>query len=78
MVDFVETGDILTTNTCFGGEGLRTAYVTLSGSGRLGRAEWRGRPGAGALGIERARAANRAVKRLHGNQSPSIAYGRAR
>ena len=40
VVDFVETGDLLTTNICFGGEGLRTAYVTLSGSGRLGRAEW--------------------------------------
>jgi gluconolactonase len=40
VVEFVETGDLLTTNICFGGEGLRTAYITLSGSGRLGRAEW--------------------------------------
>jgi gluconolactonase len=40
VVEFVETGDILTTNICFGGEGLRTAYITLSGSGRLGQAEW--------------------------------------
>ncbi|MBN8493911.1 MAG: SMP-30/gluconolactonase/LRE family protein [Burkholderiales bacterium] len=27
--------DRMTTNLCFGGPGLRTAYVTLSGSGRL-------------------------------------------
>ena len=40
VIDFVETGDLLTTNICFGGEDLRTAYITLSGSGRLGRAEW--------------------------------------
>ncbi len=60
VVDFVETGDLLTTNICFGGEGLRTAYVTLSGSGRLGRGGVAaGGPGAGALGIERARSSNR-------------------
>jgi gluconolactonase len=40
VVEFVDTGDILTTNICFGGEGLRTAYVTLSGSGRLGQVQW--------------------------------------
>jgi gluconolactonase len=28
-------GDRLTTNICFGGENLRTAYLTLSGTGRL-------------------------------------------
>ncbi len=39
-----ETGDILTTNVCFGGDELRTAYVTLSASGRLGSFEWP-RPG---------------------------------
>ena len=44
VVEFVETGDILTTNVCWGGDGLRTAYVTLSGTGRLGSAEW-SRPG---------------------------------
>jgi gluconolactonase len=44
VVEFFETGDILTTNICWGGEGLRTAYVTLSGTGRLGTAEW-ARPG---------------------------------
>jgi gluconolactonase len=32
--------DVLTTNLCFGGEGLRTAYVTLSTTGRLVALEW--------------------------------------
>ena len=40
MVEFVETGDILTTNICWGGDGLRTAYMTLSGSGKLVATEW--------------------------------------
>jgi gluconolactonase len=44
MVDFVETGDIFTTNICFGGEDLRTAYMTLSATGRLVSADWP-RPG---------------------------------
>ena len=44
VVDFVETGDILDQHLA-GGERARTAYVTLSGSGRLGRAGGRGRPG---------------------------------
>jgi gluconolactonase len=43
-IELVETGDPFTTNVCFGGEGLRTAYVTLSGSGQLGSLEWP-RPG---------------------------------
>jgi gluconolactonase len=34
------TGDPLTTNICFGGPDLRTAYITLSGSGRLVRTRW--------------------------------------
>ena len=33
-------GDAYTTNLCFGGPGLRTAYVTLSGQGALGAMEW--------------------------------------
>jgi gluconolactonase len=33
-------GDLLTTNIAFGGEDLRTAYVTLSGTGRLGSMPW--------------------------------------
>jgi gluconolactonase len=44
VVEFVETGDILTTNICWGGEDLRTAYMTLSGTGRLATTEWP-RPG---------------------------------
>jgi gluconolactonase len=44
VVAFVETGDILTTNICWGADDLRTAYMTLSGSGRLGVADW-ARPG---------------------------------
>jgi gluconolactonase len=34
----------MTTNICFGGPDLKTAYVTLSGSGRLVALEWE-RPG---------------------------------
>lgn len=40
LVDFVETGDPLTTNICFGGDDLRTAFITLSGTGRLMQMEW--------------------------------------
>lgn len=36
--------DAITTNICFGGEGLRTAYVTLSSTGRLVAMDWP-RPG---------------------------------
>ena len=36
--------DPLTTNICFGGADLRTAYVTLSGTGRLVSTPWP-RPG---------------------------------
>ena len=34
----------MTTNICFGGDDLRTAYVTLSGTGRLVSIPWP-RPG---------------------------------
>ena len=34
------TGDMFTTNVCFGGEDLRTAFVTLSGTGRLVSFPW--------------------------------------
>jgi gluconolactonase len=34
-VKHTPTGDILTTNACFGGPGLRTLYATLSGRGQL-------------------------------------------
>jgi gluconolactonase len=40
----VAADDPIVTNICFGGEGLRTAYVTASGRGRLYRTEW-ARPG---------------------------------
>jgi gluconolactonase len=36
--------DVLTTNICFGGPDLRTAYVTLSGTGKLVALAWE-RPG---------------------------------
>ena len=34
------TGDLMTTNVCFGGDDLRTAYVTLSSTGRLVSFPW--------------------------------------
>ncbi len=36
----VPTGDPMTTNICFGGPDLRTAYVTLSGKGQLIAFDW--------------------------------------
>src|SRR6266516_1025690 len=44
VLEQVPTGDPLTTNICFGGRELRTAYVTASGTGRLLATEWP-RPG---------------------------------
>ncbi len=44
VVDQIPTGDRMTTNICFGGPDLRTAYVTCSGTGTLLAAEWP-RPG---------------------------------
>jgi gluconolactonase len=43
-VEFIPTGDPLTTNICFGGPDLRTAYITLTSSGKLVAMEWP-RPG---------------------------------
>jgi gluconolactonase len=43
-IEHVATPDPLTTNVCFGGPDLRTAYVTLSGVGKLVALEWP-RPG---------------------------------
>lgn len=37
---FYPMPDVVTTNICFGGEGLRTAYVTLSTTGRLAAVPW--------------------------------------
>jgi gluconolactonase len=42
--DFVEMPDSMTTNICFGGPDLATAYITLSGTGRLVALPWP-RPG---------------------------------
>jgi gluconolactonase len=38
--DFVDTGDRMTTNVCFGGPDRRTAFVTCSGFGTLLSAAW--------------------------------------
>ncbi len=43
-VAFIPTGDPLTTNICFGRPDLRTAYITLTGSGKLAAMDWP-RPG---------------------------------
>jgi gluconolactonase len=40
LIDFVATGDPVTTNICFGGPGLTTAYITASGTGALLAMEW--------------------------------------
>jgi gluconolactonase len=45
LVDFVPVDDILTTNVCFGGPDLQTAYITSSGRGLLLSTPWP-RPGA--------------------------------
>jgi gluconolactonase len=39
-MEFYATGDAVTTNICFGGEDLRTAYVTCGSSGRLVSFPW--------------------------------------
>jgi gluconolactonase len=36
----VKMPDAVTTNICFGGPDLRTAYVTLSGTGQLVAVDW--------------------------------------
>lgn len=42
--EYVEVPDFMTTNVCFGGPELRTAYITMSASGRLATMQWP-RPG---------------------------------
>lgn len=44
LVEHVALPDLYVTNICFGGPQMRTAYVTLSGSGRLIALDWP-RPG---------------------------------
>lgn len=36
----VSTGDLMTTNICFGGRDMRTAYITLSGTGQIATMRW--------------------------------------
>jgi len=45
LADFLPMPDAYTTNLCFGGPDLKTAYVTLSTTGRLVAIDWP-RPGA--------------------------------
>ena len=40
LLRHVPTGDLFTTNICFGGADMRTAYITLSGRGELIAADW--------------------------------------
>jgi gluconolactonase len=40
VVRQVETPDVYPTNICFGGPDLKTAYVTLSATGRLAAIDW--------------------------------------
>jgi len=44
IVEFVPFPDPFTTNICFGGDDMQTAYVTLSSTGRLVETRW-ARPG---------------------------------
>lgn len=44
LLEQVAVGDLMVTNVCFGGPDLATAYVTLSGTGRLAWLPWP-RPG---------------------------------
>jgi gluconolactonase len=44
VLEHIPTGDPLTTNICFGGPDLRTAFITASGTGRLLSMRWP-RPG---------------------------------
>ena len=43
-LEYFEVDDPICTNICFGGPKMRTAYITLSGTGQLIRTEWP-RPG---------------------------------
>jgi len=43
-LEFFSVDDPICTNICFGGDDMKTAYITLSGTGKLMRTEWP-RPG---------------------------------
>ena len=40
VVRQVKMPDVYPTNICFGGSDMKTAYITLSGSGQLGAMDW--------------------------------------
>lgn len=40
LIRQVPTGDPITTNICFGGKDMKTAYITLSGTGQLMQMDW--------------------------------------
>jgi len=40
LVREVKMPDVYSTNMCFGGPDMRTAYITLSDTGRLGMMQW--------------------------------------
>jgi gluconolactonase len=40
LVRAVKMPHVYPTNICFGGADMRTAYITLSDSGRLGMMQW--------------------------------------
>ena len=40
LLSQIPTGDPITTNICFGGQDLRTAFMTLSGKGQLVAMDW--------------------------------------
>ena len=44
LVDFIPLPDPFVTNICFGGDDLRSAYITLAGTGQLIKMDWL-RPG---------------------------------
>jgi gluconolactonase len=39
-VEHIAMPDLMCTNICFGGDDLKTAYITLSGTGRLVSMDW--------------------------------------
>ena len=45
-MEHIPMPDVMTTNICFGGADLRTAYITLGSSGKLVSMQWQG-PGLG-------------------------------
>jgi gluconolactonase len=40
LIEFYEAPEIYSTNICFGGADLKTAYITLSGTGKLVAVDW--------------------------------------